>query len=136
MKGITVLAGMLVLCCLFIRGSSRTEQDLSGVPDALSSVVSGRTCILTVAANTDHIEDKEMFAREIIRMCRENSFRSLRLSTDIGGWPEKLDITVYYHREDIGREEPVMRIVYEPVDDAEKISIADENPEKYMLNIE
>lgn len=135
-KYITILAGILALFCYFIRINGRTEHGTGGLPDALNSVVSGKTCSLTVVANTNRIDDKEMFAREVIQMCRDNSFSSLRLSTDVGGWPKELDITVYYYRRDIGKRDPAMRILYKPVNDNEKISIKDADQDKYILNIE
>ena len=82
-----------------------------------------------------YTKSREAFAREVVRMCRENSFRSLRLSTDMAGWPEELDIKVYLRREDIGEKEPVMRILYEPADTDADISIQDD-PEKYIMTIE
>lgn len=135
-KGMVVLAGMLVLFCFFMRMTGGKTEVMNGVPDALSSVVSGGTCRLTVVANTDRIEDKEVFAHKVIQMCRENSFRSLRLSTDIGGRLKELNIMVYYYREDIGSEDPVMRILYKPVTDDEKSSIVDADPQNCILNIE
>lgn len=130
-----LLTGVAVFSCLLLRSNGWKDPDLSGEPDAVSSTVRGGVCSLTVTANAAKIEDKGAFAREIVRMCRENSFPSLRLSTDIGGWPEELDISVYLQREDVGVKEPVMQIVYEPADQDADISIQDD-PEKYILTIE
>ena len=54
-------------------------------------------------ANSGQIPDEEAFAREVIRMCMENSFRSLRFSTDIGDWPAVMEIDVYLQKKDVGR---------------------------------
>ena len=134
LKWMLTLAGILILLLFLLRINGR-DRDLSGVPDAVGSTLSGGICSLTVTANAERIGDRETFAREVIRMCRENAFRSLRLSTDVGGWPEELDMKVYLRREDIGEKEPVMRILYKPADTDVDISIADD-PEKYILTIE
>lgn len=104
------------------------------VPDAVSSSVNGRDCSLTVTANSDRIVDKNAFAEKVIMMCRENSFRSLRLSTDRSGWPENLYIRVYLHRNDIGKREPEMKILYEPLEKGAGHNIR-EDREKYNLTI-
>ena len=135
LKWLPVLSGILILLIFLFLVNGRKDQELTGVPDAVGSTLSGGTCSLTVTANADRIGDEETFAREVIRMCRENAFRSLRLSTDVGGWPEELDIKVYLWREDIGEKEPVMRILYKPADTDVDTSIADD-PEKYILTIE
>ena len=135
LKRLLILAGILILLIFLLRVYGHKDQELTGVPDAVSSTVSGGTCSLIVTANAERISDREAFAREVVRMCRENSFRSLRLSTDMAGWPEELDIKVYLRREDIGEKEPVMRILYEPADTDADISIQDD-PEKYILTIE
>lgn len=135
MKIVTALVFVAAVLGFAARMNNRAERDLSGVPDALSSTVRGGACSLTVAANADRIGDKEAFARETVRMCRENSFRSLRLSTDIAGWPERVYITVYLHREDAGKEQPVMRIRYEPAESGAECNIKDD-PDKYILSIE
>lgn len=135
LKWLPVLSGILILLIFLFLVNGRKNQELTGVPDAVGSTLSGGTCSLTVTANADRIGDEETFAREVVRMCRENAFRSLRLSTDMGGWPEELDIKVYLRREDIGEKEPVMRILYEPADTEADVSIADD-PEKYILTIE
>lgn len=115
-----VAVGFTVLCAAYffsaLENSEREGNENSGIPDAVSSMYDGETCRLTVVANSGMIEDEENFAKSVIKMCRENSFRSLRLSTDVEGWPERLDIRVYLRKRDIGETEPVMRILYEPVE--------------------
>ena len=61
------------------------KYDNSGIPDAVSSVCEGGECRLTVVANSGEIDDEGEFAEEVIDMCRENAFRSLRFSTDLEG---------------------------------------------------
>ena len=132
----TVVFAFLCAVFLFITsgGYEQWKEENSGIPDALSSISDGTTCRLIVVANRSGIRDAEEFAEEVIKMCRENSFRSLRLSTDIEGWPEKLDIRVYLRKRDVGGKDPLMQILYEPVNDGEKYDIRD-NREKYRMTI-
>ena len=131
-----IAAGLTVFCaaCLFaaLGNKEREGKDNPGIPDAVSSMSDGETCRLTVVANSGTIGDEEKFARMVIEMCRENSFQSLRLSTDIGGWSEKLDIRVYLRKRDIGKREPAMHILYEPADDGENYDIRNDEGKYHM----
>ena len=107
----------------------------SGVPDAISSFSSGTECSLIVTANTSRIKDKKAFAEKIFQMCRANSFHTIKLSTDVSGWPSSLDIKVYLHRADIGKKEPEMRIRFVPPDDGYEHNIRDDG-DKYGMIVE
>ena len=90
----TVLAAVCIVTLILLQTLYKYRKyDESGIPDAVSSSYDSRECRLIVTANSSEIEDREQFAREVFRMCRENSFRTIKLSTDIQGWPERLDIT-------------------------------------------
>ena len=110
---VLIMAAVCVLLWLWTGMYRRWQENHSGIPDAVSSRTENGECFLDVIANTDEIEDKEEFARTVIRMCRENSFRSLRLSTDLYGYPERIEIDVYFHRGDVNKRKPVLRIRYE-----------------------
>ena len=123
MAAAAVVMGILLLLAAGNAVSERYGQwqrEHSGVPDAVSSICTGGTCRLTVVANCSRIEDGDAFAAEVVRMYHENSFHTIRFSTDVEE-PEILDITVYLKRGDIGNSEPVMRIWFE----------ADENELEY-----
>ncbi len=104
---ILVVAGMI---CYGTKGSEEWEDNYTGIPDAVSSMSSDNWQYLKVVANSDRIEDKEAFACEVVRMCRENSFHTIRFSTDINGYPRGLTITVYLNRRGVERNEPVCEI--------------------------
>ena len=106
--GVTALLFVLALY-LIGRGRGWSVEDC-GIPDAVSSISEREKCCLTVVANSGEIPDEEAFARKVIRMCMENSFRSLRFSTDIGGWPEEMEIDVYLRKKDVGVKPPAFRI--------------------------
>ena len=92
------------------RKAPRNGKIIIGIPDAVSSMSSDNWQYLKVVANSDRIEDKEAFAREVVQMCRENSFHTIRFSTDINGYPRGLTITVYLNRRGVERNEPVCEI--------------------------
>ena len=128
-KAAAILIAAFFLLCGAGSWYRRWQAGHTGIPDAVSSRTENGECFLDVTANADRIEDTEGFARTVIQMCRENSFRSIRLSTDLYGYPERLEINVYLHREEVNKEEPVMRIRYEPAEDP----VEGEGGEKYNI---
>lgn len=89
------------------------QREYSGIPDAVSSTTINNDYDLTVVANREKIDDKEEFSREVIHMCQDNSFHSIRFSTDIWGYPSGLDITVYLTNEDMEkRKKPAFKIKF------------------------
>nr|WP_294491713.1 hypothetical protein [uncultured Mediterraneibacter sp.] len=130
-----ILAAVILLCLIVPYAFRRWQKEHTGIPDAVSSTSDGSGCRLTVVANCDKIKDREEFAWEVIEMCRNNSFHTIRLSTDISGWPASLDIAVYLHKADIGVKEEVMRIRYEPRDNKREYDIKND-ADKYELIIE
>lgn len=133
----------LVLCILLLVimlpvGTEKYREwkkDNSGIPDMLSSMSMNGDYSLKVVANSSRIDDKEAFAKEIIRMCRENAFHSIRFSTDIEGYPSRLDIAVYLKEKDIDSGEPVFKIRYEPVEFDKGYDIKN-NADKYRLYLD
>lgn len=103
-------------------------------PDAVNSRNVNGACFLTVSAN-GIIEEKERFAAHLIQMCRENQFLSLKISTDIEGYPQMLDITVYLRKTDVGKRDPVMHIQYVPRSGVKNVNIQ-ADPERYDLFID
>ncbi|RGI15436.1 hypothetical protein DXD06_05335 [Roseburia sp. TF10-5] len=70
---------------------------------------------LTVVANRDTIEDKEKFAELLIKKCKDNSFQSIKFSTDYG-YATSLELQVYLWSDQIKGRDPVMEIEYLPVE--------------------
>ena len=133
---LTAAAAVCVVILLLVQAVYKHRKyDDCGIPDAVSSSYDGGESRLIVTANSSEIKDREQFAREVFLMCRENSFRTTKLSTDINGWPESLDITVYFHKSDVGEKEPVMRILFIPPDDGGEYDIKS-NPGAYEMLIE
>lgn len=114
-KQLLCILSIVIVMEIITYGTKKYEQwreEHSGIPDITSCISVNNDHYLTVIANIDIIEDKEKFAREVIRMCQKNSFRSIRFSPDIDGYPSELSITVYLNRKDIEKKEPVCKIEF------------------------
>lgn len=137
---IIILTSLLVLTAIFLTKYisvflQNYKSEHSGVPDLVNSFSTNSDYTLTVIANSDTIENKEDLARQIITMCRENSFKTLRFSTDLGGYPTSLDISVYLHQKDIRTSEPICEIRYIPNTNTKEYDIKN-HPEEFQLYLD
>ena len=84
-KIIAVISGAVILIIVvgILYGKSVSSHKESE-PDVVSTFSMNRDESLTVVANREHIEDKEAFARELLQMYKDNSFYSIKFSTDRG----------------------------------------------------
>lgn len=136
-----LILGVVVMIPHTTKGYEKEQQEncfetQNGIPDIANSTTFGADHRLTVVANSDRIEGKEEFARTVIHMCIDNSFHSVRFSTDIRGYPTGLDISVYMNRKDIEeRKEPVHRIEFRTDDFSKGYNIKD-NTEKFTLYLD
>lgn len=126
-----VMAVLIITMEYFIKPNS--EEDVPMAPDVVSSISMNRDQYLTVAANRDNIEDKEEFAKLLIEMCKENSFHTIKFSTD-RGYATNVDMRVYLLRQNEGHE-PVMIVKYEPVEYGKGYDIV-HNPDQFKLTID
>ncbi len=134
-KCIWVLCAMAVLIITmeyFIKPNS--EEDVPMAPDVVSSISMNRDQYLTVVANRDNIEDKEEFAKLLIEMCKENSFHTIKFSTD-RGYATNVDMRVYLFQDKIEGHGPVMIVKYEPVEYGKGYDIV-HNPDQFKLTID
>lgn len=134
-KCIWVLCAMAVLIITmeyFIKPNS--EEDVPMAPDVVSSISMNRDQYLTVVANRDNIEDKEEFAKLLIEMCKENSFHTIKFSTD-RGYATNVDMRVYLFQDKIEGHGTVMIVKYEPVEYGKGYDIV-HNPDQFKLTID
>ena len=89
---------------------------------------------LTVVANRKQIEDKEDFAKLLVKKCKENSFQSVRFSTDYG-YATSLNLRVYLWEDEIEGQEPVMVVEYKPVEWGMDYDIV-HDPEKFQMYVD
>lgn len=85
------------------------ERRVEGEPDVISSMIVNNEQYLTVVANRNEIENKEDFKKLLITMYEENSFYSIKFSTDLID-SEKVYMKVYRWKEDIDKEKSILRI--------------------------
>lgn len=109
----------------------KSRESIPMEPDVVSSISVNRDQYLTVVANQDKIEDKEEFAKLLVKMCRENSFHPIRFSTD-RGYATGIHMQVYLCEEDIEDANVVMEIDYVQREHNEKYDICN-NPEQFEL---
>lgn len=117
-KQCVIVIVILVIVCVMVifnygpKKYKQWQEEHSGVPDVVNSMSINTEQYLTVVANSSKIEDKEEFARQVIHMCQDNSFHSIRFSTDLSGYPSELDITVYLNRKEMEKGKPVCEIEF------------------------
>lgn len=114
--------------------TSDENAHILGEPDVINSIRSGNDERLTIIANRDEIEDKEEFARLLVKMCQENSFKTIKFSTDFG-YATRLNMRVYLWRDEIEGNEPVMTVDFEPIDWKPGYDIVN-NPEMFELYVD
>ena len=112
----------------------KSEEELSMEPDVVSSISMNRDQYLTVVANRNRIEDKEEFAKLLVKMCRENSFHTIKFSTD-RGYATEIHMQVYLCEEDIEDANVVMEIDYVQRECNEKYDIY-YYPEEFVLYVD
>lgn len=112
----------------------KSEEDIPMEPDVVSSISVDRNQYLTVVANRDKIDDKEAFAKLLVQMCRENSFQTIKFSTD-RGYATSLNMRVYLWEDDIDGNNPVMVVEYKPAVYGNAYDIV-HDPEQFGLFID
>ena len=74
------------------------------------------------------------FTMALLKMYKENSFHSIKFSTD-HGYATSLDMTVYSWKEDIENGESIMQIEFRPIEYGKDYDLV-HNPDKYVLFID
>ena len=111
-----------------------SKEEISMEPDVVSSISMNRDQYLTVVANRNRIEDKEEFAKLLVKMCRENSFHTIKFSTD-RGYATSVNMRVYLWKDEIEGNEPVMVVEYKTTGYGEEYDIV-HDPEQFDLFID
>lgn len=127
---------MIVISMFLLIGSGSANKGVytDGVPDVISSISFNKDTNLTVIANRNEIANKEEFAKLLIKMCQENSFKSIKFSTDTG-YATSLNMSVYCWRDDIGEKDSVMKVEFRPVELNKDYDIVN-NSEKFDLYVD
>lgn len=131
--GLVVLGAMmfgLVACGI----SKNKEEHVPDEPNVICSMKMNQDEHLTVVANRDEIEDKVEFAKLLVKMCQENSFHTIKFSTDYG-YATSLDMRVYLWKDEIEGNDPVMQVEYKPVEWNKEYDIVN-NPDMFELYVD
>lgn len=90
---------------------------------------------ITVIANKLHIFDQEKLARQLIQRFIDNSFRDIRFSYDMNGYPSELCISVYLNNRAWKSREKEFEVLYQHESPNLFQYNMKENPEKFQMEI-
>ena len=140
-KGIVLVVVCFICVMCICSGFHKAQsEELSEIPDAVNSTRFNTTEHLTVVANQEEIrmsfssEVKEELAKQIIKMCRENSFQSIKFSYDMV-CPTELQINVYKTEKDLNDNKQFCEIAYLLDEENGEYDII-HNPEKFILYVD
>ena len=89
---------------------------------------------LTIVVNKLHVADQKACAEEIVKRCRENSFKSVRFSYD-QSIPNALYVTVYASKWQAEKGKQMFSFSYLPEDREKTYNIVNDS-DKFMLKLE
>ena len=104
-----VVAVVLVVAVMIGIGLEGEERRVEGEPDVISSMIVNNEQNLTVVANRNEIENEEEFTKLLVKMYEENSFHSVKFSTDMVD-TEKVYMKVYFWRDEIKKSRYKLRM--------------------------
>ena len=104
-----VVVVVLVVAVMIGIGLEGEERRVEGEPDVISSMIVNNEQYLTVVANRNKIETEEEFTKLLIKMYEENSFHSVKFSTDMVD-TEKVYMKVYFWRDEIKKSRYKLRM--------------------------
>ena len=104
-----IVAIVLVLAVMIGIGLKGEERRVEGEPDVISSIIMNNEQYLTVVANRNEIENEEEFTKLLVKMYEENSFHSVKFSTDMVD-TEKVYMKVYFWRDEIKKSRYKLRM--------------------------
>lgn len=126
---------IVTLCLLFAIVTICVLNYSEKEPDCVGSISSNADEYLTVVAYRNCIANKEEFARNLIKMCQENSYETIKLSTDFRGYPTSLHINVYLLERDVDKGKVEMNIRFKPTDYSQGYDIVNDE-DKFQLYID
>lgn len=125
------MLGFGAFLIIFIAVYWRNNTIIYGEPDVKNSMSFNREQHFTVIAYRNKIEDKEAFAEELIQMCKDNSFKTIKFSTD-RGYATGIYMNVYLTEKDWKSGKKVMEVEYTQGSGKLEYDIIN-NPEEFEL---
>ena len=127
---IVYLAVLLVIPILGYLQWGRDVAVCSSNPNIFSN---GSLEEISIIANKLYIFDREKFAKYVLQRCADNSFREVRFSYDLSGYPNEVHITVYMNRAAWKWRKKAFEIRW--ISEEDKHYNIVENQEKYRIEI-
>ena len=106
-----VVVVVLVVAVMIGIGLEGEERRVEGEPDVINSMIVNNEQYLTVVANRNEIKNEEEFTKLLIKMYEENSFHSVKFSTDMVK-PEKIYMKVYLWKDEVKKNQPNLGIEF------------------------
>ena len=103
--------------------------------DILSTSHIGTSEYINIITNQYIIINKEDFAHELIDMYQNNSFKSMKLSTDFE-IPTSIQFDIYQKNADLRKDKCIMEIEIKCVDNQENIRNSDDYAQPYQIYID
>lgn len=88
---------------------------------------------IAIIANKLYIFDLEKFAESVLQRCADNSFKEVRFSYDLSGYPKEVYISVYMNQTAWKWKKEAFEIHYVPEGEGD-CNIADD-PERFRMEI-
>ena len=127
---VVCLSVVIIILIIFIQNREVT------VHDSFSETGTNQyTEEITIIANRLIIWDTEEFAEEIIQKCIENSFKEIRFSYDLRGYPTELRIHVYTNKLLWHNHVESFEIIYAQDSSNNPPYNIKDNPEKFEMKI-
>lgn len=129
--GVLGIACLIGICGYFHMAQSKA---ISEIPDVINSSRFNTTDHLNVVANQETVEDKNELAKQIIEMCQNNSFQSIKFSYDMV-CPTELQINVYKTEKDFDDNKQFCKIAYLSEEENADYDIL-HDPEKFTMYVD
>lgn len=133
MKKRRIIALLLITVLILLFGTTKDSEE-STEADCVSSYEVNGDYKLVIIANQKKTINKRKFAERLIEQVRENDFKTIRFSYDLGGYPKGLDMIVYLDEESWEQSKSVMHISLRQDDWKDGYNIV-ENPDEFRLEI-
>ena len=131
MKKVIIVAIGIIAILAAVVGWMNYNTIIYAEPDVCNSISFNREQHLTVIAHRSRIDDKEVFAEELIQMCKDNSFKTIKFSTD-RGYATGIHMDVYLTEKDWKKGNKIMEVDYTQGPGKLEFDIIN-NPEEFEL---
>lgn len=127
---VILFVAVIIFVC---HSSTGKEQEMDCVNDFTTSCANSCSARLSIILYQKTIEDKEEVAREIIKKCENNSFRTIKFAYDMR-IPNQLYVYVYLTEKDFENGEVAFSFTYEHngTGDPDEFNILD-NKEEFEI---